>query len=142
MTLDVKSHPTVVLQQCGLSLNALFVAMPLAGFLVRSTNVRNAFELYRPLLRLARDLLEPTVTPDQRRTRLVLSSEWEYSPLSYSELPDLPGVVLIGLPAPESSNPLLVPLAGHELGHSPRWTLQNRPFMDGSKPAISGGRDR
>jgi hypothetical protein len=26
--------------------------------------------------------------------------------------------VLIGLPAPESGNPLLVPLAGHELGHS------------------------
>jgi hypothetical protein len=24
----------------------------------------------------------------------------------------------------------------------PRWTLQNRPFVDGSKPAISGGRDR
>jgi hypothetical protein len=24
----------------------------------------------------------------------------------------------------------------------PRWTLQNRPFVDGSKPAISGSRDR
>src|SRR5437773_6200309 len=28
------------------------------------------------------------------------------------------------------------------MGHLPRWTLQNRPFVDGSKPAISGGRDR
>jgi hypothetical protein len=31
---------------------------------------------------------------------------------------DLPNFIFIGLPAPESSNPLLLPLAGHELGHS------------------------
>jgi hypothetical protein len=30
----------------------------------------------------------------------------------------LPNFVLIGLPAHESSNPLLLPLAGHELGHT------------------------
>ncbi len=39
-----------------------------------------------------------------------------YSPfiVSYRDLSDF---VLIGLPATESSNPLLIPLAGHELGH-------------------------
>jgi len=36
----------------------------------------------------------------------------------------LQNYVLIGLPAPESSNPLLLPLAGHELGH-PLWHTQN-----------------
>jgi len=49
---------------------------------------------------------------------LILSSEWEYSPHIYNEIPRLPGFVLIGLPASESDNPLLLPLAGHELGHS------------------------
>jgi hypothetical protein len=50
-------------------------------------------------------------------TRLILSSEWVYSPYVYYEIPYLPGFALIGLPAPESSNPFLVPLSGHELGH-------------------------
>ena len=49
-----------------------------------------------------------------------MSSEWDYSPFTYVGVPVLPGFVLIGLPAPESANPLLVPLAGHELGH-PVW---------------------
>ena len=30
----------------------------------------------------------------------------------------MPGYVLLGLPASESGNPLLIPLAGHELGHT------------------------
>jgi hypothetical protein len=43
----------------------------------------------------------------------------------------LPGFVLIGLPAPESSNGLLVPLAGHELGHS-IWSAQRLAgFLEG-----------
>jgi hypothetical protein len=33
-------------------------------------------------------------------------------------------------------------LYAFRLPDAPRWTLQNRPFVDGSKPAISGGRDR
>jgi hypothetical protein len=36
----------------------------------------------------------------------------------YGGVKHLPGFVFIGLPAPESANPFLVPLAGHELGHS------------------------
>src|SRR5262249_3465899 len=80
--------------------------------------VRNSFEVFGPLLRLSRDLLEPKVATAARQTRLVLSSEWDYSPFVYGEMSDLPGFVLIGLPAPESSNPLLLSLAGHELGHS------------------------
>ncbi len=113
-----KSNPGIVKQECSLALESLFNYLPLAGFILRSTNVRNAFEVYRPLLRLAADVLESTIPADQRQTKLILSSEWDYSPLTYPDVPELPHFVLIGIPAPESSNPLLVPLAGHELGHS------------------------
>ncbi len=113
-----QSDPGVVKHECTLALSALFNYVPLAGFVLRSTNVRNAFEVFAPLLRLAQDILETNVPKDQRKTRLVLSSEWDYSPFVYPVIPDLTGFVLIGLPAPESSNPLLIPLAGHELGHS------------------------
>lgn len=91
----------------------LFIYLPLVGFIVRSTDVRNAFEIYGPLLKLARGILGPS-------TNLILSSEWDYSPFTYQNVPELKDFVLIGLPAPESDNPLLVPLAGHELGH-PVW---------------------
>jgi hypothetical protein len=115
---DDKSNPDVVRQECALSLAALFEYTPLLGFILRSTNVRNAFEMFGPLLTLAGSVLEPGVAQKDRKTRLVISSEWDYSPFTYSQIPDLPDFVLIGLPAPESSNPLLIPLAGHELGHS------------------------
>ena len=38
--------------------------------------------------------------------------------------PDLPGYAWIEFPAPESANPLLIPLAGHELGHS-LWVVED-----------------
>jgi hypothetical protein len=96
---------------CSISLYQLFLYIPVLGFILRSTNVRNAFEAYAPLLRLARNILGSD-------TKLIVSSEWDYSPFIYQSMTDLPGFVLIGLPAPESANPLLIPLAGHELGHS------------------------
>jgi hypothetical protein len=102
----------IVKAMCGEVLTTLFRYLPLIGFILRSTNVRNAFELYGPLLRLARQIVSPT-------TKLVLSSEWRmYSPFTYLRIPALPEFVLIGFPAPESANPLLLPLAGHELGHT------------------------
>src|SRR5947209_6509229 len=106
-----QANASVVNNACGTSLYQLYVYVPILGFILRSTNVRNAFEAYAPLLRLARRVLDKT-------TKLIVSSEWDYSPFVYLSLTDLPGFVLIGLPAPESANPLLVPLAGHELGHS------------------------
>jgi len=116
--LDEKSDTVLVKQQCGLALRALFRFLPRLGLILRSTNVRNAFELFGPLLRIAAEMLEPGVKPKDRTTKLVLSSEWDYSPFTYPLAADLPGVVFIGLPAPESANPLLIPLAGHELGHN------------------------
>jgi len=112
------ADPDYVKLQCATSLNACFGYLPLLGFILRSTNVRNAFELFGPLLEISGAALEPGVEKSQRKTQLLLSSEWNYSPITYHEIPDLPSFVLIGFPASESSNPLLVPLSGHELGHS------------------------
>jgi len=114
---DSDSDKDIIDQQCTLILRKLFIYLPILGFVLRSTNVRNPFEVFGPVLRLASDALEPNVDKKERKTRLILSSEWDYSPYVYHELPDLPNFALIGLPAPESSNPFLVPLSGHELGH-------------------------
>lgn len=135
-SLNNSSNQAVLKQACSLALRELFDYLPLLGFVVRSTNVRNAFEVFRPILGMARAVLEPGTLPNhQYQTQLVLSSEWDYSPLTYSEIPGLPGFVLIGLPAPESSNPLLIPLAGHELGHS-AWTMNNRAVDYAISPVV------
>ena len=48
-----------------------------------------------------------------------MSSEWDFVPFTYPmNLNFLPDFVLVGGPAPESGNVLIVPLAGHEIGHS------------------------
>jgi hypothetical protein len=107
--LSPQSDPAVTRAACKSASTALVIYLPLLGFILRSTNVRNAFEIHGPLLRLARLLLGPT-------TQLILSSEWDYSPFTFLN-PVLAQYVLIGLPASESANPLLLPLAGHELGH-------------------------
>lgn len=81
------------------------------GLLLRSSNIRNAFELYFPIKILSLDLLE-------QPTAVVLSSEWSFSPYTYPvALAELPEFIFIGIPASESQNPLIIPLAGHELGH-------------------------
>src|SRR5437588_3722657 len=50
---DEKSYQSIVTRECTLSLEALFRYLPRLGFILRSTNVRNAFELFGPILRLA-----------------------------------------------------------------------------------------
>jgi len=86
--------------------------LPILGFILRSTNVRNSFELLDPLQVIANAIL-------QGNPQLLLSSEWDYVPFAYPQsLEDLKSFVLIGMPASETSNALLVPLAGHELGHA------------------------
>lgn len=121
--LSGESDKAIVVQHCSLALRDFFYYLPLLGFILRSTNVRNAFETFRPFLRLVRQILEPTIAK-RHVTKLLLSSEWNFSPLTYPNVLNLPGYVFIGLPAPESGNPLLIPLAGHELGH-PVWVRQD-----------------
>jgi hypothetical protein len=118
------SSPETIKDACANALGDLHEYVPLIGFILRSTNVRNAFELCAPLQRLCENVLEPAESPLTRKTRLILSSEWNYQAQVHPAKPYLENYVLIGLPAPESSNPLLLPLAGHELGH-PLWHVHN-----------------
>jgi hypothetical protein len=103
------ADPETVKQTCAATVRAILLTFPYVGFILRSTNVRNAFEFHGPLLRLARQILG-----DQES--IVLSSEWSYSPHIFPI--SIPGYALVGVPACESGNPFLLPLAGHELGHS------------------------
>jgi hypothetical protein len=109
--------PTIVNLYCSEALLDIFRYIPLLGFILRSTNVRNAFEVHGPILRLCQQVVDPD-------TKLILSSEWDFSPFIFPEQRPLPTFVLIGLPAPETDNPLLLPLAGHELGHT-IWQIKN-----------------
>ncbi len=109
---DPLASSAVVNTLCQVSQQTISQHLPLVGFALRSTNIRNAFELYAPLLHIVRKALGV-------EANLVISSEWEYSP--YTLIPPRIGgkhFVLIGLPASESENALVAPLAGHELGHN------------------------
>jgi len=84
----------------------------LTGSVLRSTNVRNAFEVQDPLKRIAQDAVRPDV-------RLILSSEWDYTPSTYPMNADvLKSSVFVGMPAQESRFALPFAIAGHEIGHS------------------------
>jgi hypothetical protein len=90
----------------------IYQALPILGFILRSTNVRNAFEMLYPLYLIAKGAL-------QGNPQLILSSEWDYVPFAYPQsLENLKSFILIGLPASEAASALLMPLAGHELGHA------------------------
>ena len=109
--LESGSPPDLIQAAAEDTLQALDRYLPLIGFMLRATNVRNAFELHGPLRSLAERLLGKPI-------HVVLASEWEFSPFTYRSIVELPDFVLIGLPASESGNGLIVPLAGHELGHA------------------------
>lgn len=85
-----------------------------AGYIMNSSNVRNIFEVHPPLLQMARHFID-----SRQPIQLLLSFEWNYVPFTYPlNVPELPDFVVIGLPASESFNSLIIPAAGHELGHS------------------------
>ncbi len=103
---------TLVDQTCSDTTVTLEKYTSVLGFILRSTNIRNAFEVHFPLKRL----IQKTIVSD---AKLIMSSEWNFVPFTYPmTLPMLEKFVLVGGPAPESENVLIVPLAGHEIGHS------------------------
>jgi hypothetical protein len=113
-----QSERSLLIRTCTTANARIAAYLPLLGFMLRSTNVRNNFESYDSLLQLAQRLIG-------QQAKVVISSEWDLSPLTYAlSVPVLPGYVLLGMPATESSNALLLPLTGHELGHSV-WTNEN-----------------
>lgn len=102
-------------KDCLDALDDIRVYLPFVGVIVRSAAVRNAFEIYGPLRKLAQQLLKQD---NASEIRLILSSGWDYTPLTFRPIEEFEDFVIIVLPACESSNALLVPLAGHELGHA------------------------
>lgn len=114
---DPQADVNAVSTLCNAVLDQLFTYLPILGFIHRSKSVSNPYELYGPLRRLAITVIGPT-------TKLVISSEWNFSPYTFFQMRELPSFTLVGLPASESENALLSPLAGHEFGHSV-WVLQN-----------------
>jgi hypothetical protein len=111
LSIDPSAAQDTILEYCRRVNINLVRFKAFLGFLLRSSNIRNAFELYFPIKILALELLE-------QRTAIVLSSEWNFSPYTYPvALPELPEFIFIGIPASKSQNPLIMPLAGHELGH-------------------------
>ena len=85
----------------------------MVGAVGNSANVRNAFEVHGPFLTLAQELL------GDDNARLILTFEWQYIPYTYPQnYQHLPQFIVIGLPASEGSNALVLPAVGHELGHS------------------------
>ena len=94
---------------------------PILGFILRSTNVRNAFEVHFPLKRFAKQIIGPNA-------KLIISSEWDFVPFTYPmSLDQLPQFALVGGPASESGNVLTMPVAGHEVGHS-AWRVHAPSF--------------
>jgi len=117
----------VLSQLCSKNLRLFSIYLPILGVISRSTEVRNAFEIFQPLWRIASSLLD-------NQTILILSSEWDYVPHVYLDIKETPTLIMIGLPAFEANNPLVIPLAGHELGH-PVWRRfglgkQIHPLLD------------
>lgn len=110
---DESTDLDIVVGLCAAQSNKLFDLFEYLGLFIRSTDVRNAFEFHGPFLRIVQAILG-------EESNLVISSEWDYSP--FTILPpdecDLDDTVMIGIPASESGNALILPLAGHELGHN------------------------
>ena len=112
-SLSTKTDQIVINTACAAESRNVVALFPLLGFFLRSTDVRNAFELHGPFLRIIKNILGED-------SKLVISSEWQYSPFSfiYPEEYKLTNTVMIGVPASESGSILSVPLSGHELGHN------------------------
>jgi hypothetical protein len=112
LDLPEDTTPAVVDQVCAHSAMVIGIYTPILGFILRSTNVRNAFEVHHPLKRIVQQLLG-------KDAKVLISSEWNFVPFTYPMNIDiLPKFALLGGPATESNNVLVLPLAGHEIGHS------------------------
>jgi hypothetical protein len=111
------ANAEVVATRCDVALAELVRYTPLLGLIHRSKSSANPFEMYGPLLALGRQVIG-------REIRLVVSSEWDYSPFTMAHGTTLDGFVFVGMPATIPDKALLIPLAGHEFGHSV-WAVED-----------------
>jgi hypothetical protein len=107
------AEPGTVKTLCRRALEEIENYLPILGFIERSADLEAPVELHGPVLRITKRAIE------DEEARLVIFSEWDYSPFTYL-FPELAksGVVLVGMPRSESHNALIAPLAGHELAHN------------------------
>ena len=109
---EKSAKPDTIVNVCITINERIYEYLPLLGFILRSTNIRNDFEWFYAILELSKRLIG-------QNAKVIISSEWDYSPLTFPlTISVLPNFVFLGLPSSESSNALILPLAGHELGHS------------------------
>lgn len=98
--------------KCDRATSQLFTYQRFLGYISRSADPINSFEIYFSLRRL-------TETIFGKGTKLIISPEWEhYSPVNFTITQEMENFVFIGLPVSETENSLIIPLFGHELGHS------------------------
>lgn len=106
------SDPIFLIQHTILVNQKIYSLTNYLGILLRSTNLRNAFEAHFAFEEMSRKLLGED-------DKLIISSEWDSTPFYIPNPPAvLEGYVFIGMPAFASRSALLLPLAAHELGHA------------------------
>lgn len=113
LTLNKHEHlnPQTIDNICNKIASFVVAYLPLHGIFTHAADLRNSFELHYSLRLLSTCLLN-------RDPRLVLSAEWQWSPFQYIAYPSyITDYTIIGMPASESANPLVYPVAGHEIGH-------------------------
>lgn len=112
LSLDEGSSKSLVKAHCQNARHTIHRFIGFMGFMLRSTNLRNSFEIYHPISSLVSKIIDPDL-------RLIISSEWNYSPFTYPlPIEKLNDYMFVGLPASEAQNALIAPIAGHEIGHA------------------------
>ncbi len=125
--LDDEADPNLLHQYRLAALRTVAELTGFVGFILRSSDVRNSFEIYHPIKEIGAALLGDNI-------KLIIGSEWNYNPFIYP-LPStvLSDFILVGLPASEAQNVLLLPVAGHELGHA---VWRRTPILRQIRPII------
>ncbi len=100
--LDDDADPKLLYQYRLAALRIVSELTGFVGFILRSSDVRNSFEIYHPIKEIGASLLGSQI-------KLIIGSEWNYNPFIYpipsSALSDF---ILVGLPASEAQNVLLL----------------------------------
>lgn len=88
------------------------------GILQRSSSLRISYELATSVRRLCLKILSSDPKINGGSLKVLCASEWSYSPLYYKKLDLQEDMILLGLPACESDNALMLPIMAHEVGHT------------------------
>src|SRR5438046_2477974 len=76
---DGISDPKIIKAECHRALQGIDTVLPILGLIVRSTDIRNAFEIYGPIRQLAKVLV---AGEKDSKPRFIWSSGWDYVPMT------------------------------------------------------------